>query len=405
MDPRIDYESKLKEIIIDKLDLFWKLCKSQWEIIPTHEEKPQDLFEKQLGVESFRDRDVIAGALVESLSRSLGNFVEESFSSYYEYRRELIGKIGEIVRSYIPGLVDHFRDRLKGEEIREESFERFRKNLVNDFKKEGNRFYRHVKESYESLVEKIAEESNKLRGYLCIYEALCKLEKYWGNWMSFENIYIGNGKSIQELFCDLIGNGISFISIIDDFDPFNLPDIPLISEKGFWPSFREKYIENSEYAIKDLIKKICSYPPLKNKGGILHNYISKFFNEIEKLKDKEFLSSTFLEDLFNQLIVQHGILEYEIFYRVVKMENLCVPKVAFFEETEREKREVGELDLLVLKDHPMYLGIEVTTRGKFNEEKEVALNSVKELMQKKGLKLDIKIIKSKEELDKLTLSG
>lgn len=46
MDPRIDYESKLKEIIIDKLDLFWKLCKSQWEIIPTHEEKPQDLFEK-----------------------------------------------------------------------------------------------------------------------------------------------------------------------------------------------------------------------------------------------------------------------------------------------------------------------------------------------------------------------
>lgn len=392
MATRIDYESVLREIISERFNDFWD---------PPPDKPLSELFEGQLDADFFFKRDRIAGILINSLSKSLEKMIEESFSNFYSYKE----KLGENVEgniSLLASLAKLFHKKLKHQVAIEESFVKNKEDLEKRFKEIGSELYSLCESSYRDLIERLGERSKKLRGYLCLYVTLRELKAEWGNLMRFEKRFIGDEKPIQEVFCDLVGNNISFSPLIEDFNPFELPDIPSV-DKQFWPLFIEKYSKETESGLQILLKRVCSFPRLRDKGDILYEYLSQFFEIITKLKDNGFLSSDFLGELFDQLVVQHGILEYEAFYKFVEAKYYCVPKVSFLEDSSTPFLvKSGELDVLLLKDN-VYLGIEITTRNKLNAEKNEALTKINELMQRKNLKFEMKIVKNKEELEKVTL--
>jgi hypothetical protein len=113
----------------------------------------------------------------------------------------------------------------------------------------------------------------------------------------------------------------------------------------------------------------------KEKGSLLTSFFEQFISTIRKIHptQPDDISVDELKELYNLLVVQNGIPEYEIFRIAANFGHACLPKTSVIINEEDDYKE-KEIDLVIIEDNKLHL-FEVTFR-KNTEECREKLNSI-----------------------------
>jgi len=427
MAQRLDWPTELRKIILDALDDYH---------IYAHEEGDalQKLRESNfIGLpEHIENSDDIAMEVYKALRSQIYALFEKAFRGFQEEKEILLKtSIEEMIEWGLDKVHDLFNKLVHGE-ISRDLFEKAFKKRYDQLRKLILEDYYRLFESYlkghNYLINSIRDASSNLSGYLSIYYALKFLPaELWKKKKNEEECFIRfyshykiAGTPIQLFFCECISRGVNFLSgdysCLDIFDyskSLELEEDDFYSFCEYIRTGRKQLLSN---ITSHIVEKICSKEDFfKGRGKLLTSFYRRLLNNLRKYftrSDKPLNVPIYelaeeLKDLYNFLVLQNGILEYEIFRIAANSGYACLPKISVitvtksdsggssYEEMEYEEREV---DLLILGDHRLYL-VEISFRKdieKYHEKLDIVIDRIKDHVS--GLYLE-KCIVTKDEFE------
>jgi hypothetical protein len=396
MAPRLNWSTELREIILkDVLESYRKYA---------HDEKEENGLQKLnkedflFLPESIRDSDdEIAKEIYEELKNQIIHLFREAFEKFEKTKSKFFKmRVGDHVNDGFHK-IDRLFNKLILNQISENDFKEEYKNRCEKLKKSIIKDYEELFKSYYNgcrfLLNWFKSPSLNLAGYLSIYYAFRSI--LGGLWEGREhnyfirfNKYAGKigGKPIQLQFCNFILNNIDFFSTdyshLDILENSDLLKLDKDDESIFY-EIREYIRTSKEQLLDDVIFRMIARIRDKHdkedffreKGSLLNSFLKQFISTIRKTYPTQpgDISVDGLKELYNLLVVQNGIPEYEIFRIVANSGHACLPKISVIINGEDGYKE-KEIDLVIIEDSKLRL-VEVTFR-KNTEECQEKLNSI-----------------------------
>ena len=396
MAPKLNWSTELREIILkDVLKSYRKYA---------HDEK-EDYGLRKLSEEDFlslpesikNSDDEIAREIYEELKNQIIYLLKESFEKFEEIKSSF----------FKTGISYHFKESLTSIDI---LFDKLVLNVIseNHFKKEYKSRYRKLrklimddynelfKSYYDgcySLFNQLKKPSLNLAGYLSIYYAFRSIlrdlwERHKYDYFIRFNKHAGKigGKPIQLQFCnfilwsiDFFSNDYSYLDILENSDLLKLDK----NDEFVFYEIRE-YIKTTKDQLSDdvishMIARIRDKHDkedfFREKVSLLASFLKQFISTMRKMHftQPDDISVDELKELYNLLVVQNGIPEYEVFRIAANSGHACLPKVSVIINEEDDYKE-KEIDLIIIKDNKLDL-VEVTFR-KNTEECQEKLSSI-----------------------------
>jgi hypothetical protein len=284
-----------------------------------------------------------------------------------------------------------------------------------------DRLERWILEDYERLFKcyydgcyylfnQLKNPSLNLAGYLSIYNAFnlipSNLWKRAGRRDKcsihfYEYCKIG-GEPIQLWFCNFILKNIDFFlnnySYLDIFDyskslVFKDPYFLAILEHVSGGCDEESLNSKISNMLAEIISREVS---LKGKGDLLKLFFKQFVNVLKRIypnlswKPMDILFYELVE-LYEFLILQNGMLEYEIFRVAANSGYACLPKISIIYDEGNTYKE-KEVDLLIVEDGRLSF-VEITFRKNIEECRE-KLNSIVDRLEESigGFRFEKRIV-------------
>ncbi|MEM3897091.1 MAG: hypothetical protein QXO04_00555 [Nitrososphaerota archaeon] len=199
-----------------------------------------------------------------------------------------------------------------------------------------------------------------LRGYLSILltaKFIIDIGKRMMNEEKRMEIRLNDNKikdiSLYVLFPEMIKHRISF-NILDESwqmlisNASDLDRIDISDDKELWAELCYACISKNEEEVdrclKRVITRLCSAESLRRKGRIIKRPLREFACACSEFVRNVGKDHTMLWDLFNFLIVRHGILEYMLFKFFADLGVACIPRVIM-----KDGSTEYEIDLLTFR--------------------------------------------------------
>ena len=398
MAPRLNWSTELRKIIFDALDYYH-----------LHAYKRENGLQKLREVnfihlpKSIEDSDdKVAETIYQELKELVIHFFDKAFGGFEETKNEFLKT--RVERHIEWGLVSihGLADKLAFGEISWDLFVRECKNTFKDLRrlilKDYNKLFKNYREGCYYLINHLENISLNLTGYLSIYYAFRSIpDDLWkkredGYFIRLYERHKIESKPIQLLFCECLFKGIDFFSgnysYLDIFEHSK----SLKLDKDSFYEIRE-YIRTGKKQLLDsiisrIVTKICSEEDFfKGKGGLLTSFFKQFIHTLKRIYSTQSgepinVSVDELDELYNFLVLQNGILEYEVFKVAANSGYACLPKISIIinEESSREEKET---DLLIVEDNRLSL-VEITFRRNIEECQEKLDNIVNRLEKSVG---------------------
>jgi len=257
------------------------------------------------------------------------------------------------------------------------TIKRLRRNILRDC----DELFENYLKGHSYLATHLENLSLNLTGYLSICYAVKsipddlwkKKERGGGCFIRlYKHRKIG-GKPVQLFFCECLSRSIDFFSgdysHLDVFEHSKSLEI----DRDFFCDIRD-YIRTGgekllESIVSRIVERICSREDFfKGKGGLLTSFFKQLINTLKRIYSTPSgepidVSVDELMDLYDFLVLQNGILEYEVFRVVANSGYACLPKISVITIIDEEKgiREEREVDFFILGGYKIFL-VEVSFR-------------------------------------------
>ena len=123
-----------------------------------------------------------------------------------------------------------------------------------------------------------------------------------------------------------------------------------LRSKHFWGDCI-RYLKDGrgEKCVKEILSKLCSVPSLKDKGDRIKDTIKELSQEFLRLVNKfpGDDDAKIFHELFNLMVLQHGVLEYQVFELFANSGLACLPRVEVTIREPDAPQERREIDLMV----------------------------------------------------------
>lgn len=370
MASRKKWSEELKERIEEILTNYRFYRSEVWDDLKSY---------KLFSYQEVEDDDVLKD-LINTLNLEFVNFIINKFSLFREKIGIFSKQCDEIASIVLAGLDEILFNLHFGNRCNKSTSSTMPDELLNNFLKKLNEIatemHREYEKSYNNLIDDIENFSLKICGYLSIALSFEKLRNLWskenGNvYMKFDDVNIGDQK-IQSKFCEFISKGIdSFNGDYSFFKILKLHEEFRVDDKILKELYRGYYENKKEEVLNTFLNKLCKNPNLKNRGREIYQLLKQFFNCLWKASENRPIEEDEFIDIYNQFLVKNAIIEYELFRVVVSNGYLCLPKVCIYvkEDEDNVPKELGEVDLLFLRNDTLHL-VESTFRRDPHEKEE-----------------------------------
>lgn len=383
MASRLNWSNELKKIIIDDI-----LRKAGLFRIEYDDEKRIKEISRKYSLENivktFEENiknDKIVERIIEEFRRKVSSFIEEKLENFNKSQGFFLENIRGITNKNLELLNSCLYD-LAYEKLTKNQYEERQKYILQEFVREVEQkienIYNHYQEGFQKITNELSSYSLRLSGFLSIYYSLKSvLKTLWDRdkdlCIRFSEDFQIENNPIQLWFCEFIYNDIDFLN--DEYSTLYLFEH---SEKLELNDEDYLYFcsasEEEEKALERIVGKVCSNEEFRQKGGMLYSFLKKFKNAFEFRRDISYLV---IKQMYNFLVVQNGVLEYEIFRNAALSGYPCLPRVLLYCKRQPYK----EIDLLLLNDNKLFL-IEITFRKDFKKCEE-KLQKVSELLSER----------------------
>ena len=421
MAQRLDWPTELRKIILDALDDYHiyaheegdalqKLRESNFIGLPEHIEESGD----DIAMEVYKALRSQIYALFEKAFRGFEKTKEALFKTRIKRRIKWgLDSIHNLIGELILGKIS--------EDLFKKEYENACEELRELISKDYNKLFRNYYEGCRFLNNHLSSISLDLSGYLSIYYALKFLPaELWkknkeGYFIRFYSHYKIAGTPIQLFFCECISRGVNFLS--GDYsclDIFDYSKSLELDDEDFY-SFCEYIRTGREQLLSDItsriVGKICSKEDFfKGRGKLLTSFYEQLLGNLRRyftrsgkpLNGPIYELAEELKDPYNFLVLQNGILEYEIFRIAANSGYACLPKISIVPVTKGGRGESSdeekEVDLLILADYKLYL-VEISFRRdieKYRKKLDIIIDRIKDRVS--GLYLE-KCIVTKDEFE------
>jgi len=400
MAPRLSWPTELRRIILkDALDCYRRCAHREKEGNGLQELSKEDFLPLPESIKNSNDE--IAKEIHEELKNQILYLFKEAFGKFEKTKSNFFKM--KIDERFSDGLhkTDTLFKKLVDNQISESDFKEEYENEYKELKRLIVKDYRELFKSYYDgccfLFKQFKSSSPNLAGYLSIYYALkSRLSDLWvkpkdGSFIRFYKYCKVGDKPIQLLFCDYLFKGINFFpkdySYLDIFKHSKPLELDTDSFYEIQEYFRTGKEELLGTITSNIVKKICSKEStFKGEGGPLTLFFKQLINTLKKIYSTQpgepiDVSVDELGDLYNFLVLQNGILEYEVFRVAANSGHACLPKISVitYEGGSHEEREV---DLLILGDYKLFL-IEVSfgrDAEKYQEKLDIIIDRLGEIV-------------------------
>jgi|GEM_PF-1685672 hypothetical protein len=397
MAPKLNWSTELREIILkDALESYRKYARDEKEDYGLRKLSEEDFLSLPESIKNSDDE--IAREIYEELKNQIIYLFEKAFKKFEETKSRLFKtRIGDYFKGYLNS-IDNLFDKLILNEISENDFE---KEYEDRYRRWLNKF---IMEDYEELFKSypdgcyflfnwLKNPSLNLAGYLSIYYAFRSIlgnlwdERGYNYFIRF-NKHAGKigGKPIQLQFCnfilwsiDFFSNDYSYLDILENSDLLKLDK----DDEVIFYEIREHIRTTKEQLPDDVISHMIARIRDKHdkedffreRRSLLVSFLKQFISTMRKMysTQPDDISVGELKELYNLLVVQNGIPEYEIFRIAANFGHACLPKISVIINEEDDYKE-KEIDLVIIEDNKLHL-FEVTFR-KNTEECREKLNSI-----------------------------
>jgi len=382
MAPRLNWSTELRKIILeDALSCYCRHARDE-------EENGLQKLSKEDFLplpDSIKDSDdEIAKEIHEDLKNQILHLFREAFMKFEETKSKFFKM--RVSEHFSGGLnsIDTLFNKLVLNNISENDFKeeykcrikRLRRPIIEDYDELFKSYY----DGCYFLFNQFKSPSLNLAGYLSIYYAFKSiLSNLWEEHKHKYFIRFNKhsekirGKPIQLWFCNFILKGIDFFSsdysYFDIFEHFK-SSLELDRDSYFFKISDYITKGGGEKLLKEIVShivnRICGKEAFfRGRGDLLSSFFMQFINMLKRLysntlEESMDISINELEKLYNFLMLQNGVLEYEVFRIAANSGYACLPKISIIID-EEGRREEKEIDLLIVEDDRLSL-VETTFR-------------------------------------------